>query len=85
LPHFHPLISQNDIITLITTTSIAQIEARQYVDDLIDSFMIFDEGADVHLPSVAWTQQGIDFINLANHLSPPSIELAYGGEACPFI
>jgi len=85
LPHFHPLISQNDIIILITAASIAQIEVRQHVDDLIDNLMIFNEDDDAHLPSAARTQQGVDFINLANHLSPSSIELAYGGEACPFV
>ncbi len=75
---------RDDIITLITTTSIAQIEARQDVDDLIDNLMVLDESGDVHLPSAAGKQQGGEFMNLMNHLSPFWHLIGTGGRGLSF-
>jgi hypothetical protein len=39
-------------------------------DNLIDNFMIFNERDDLHLASTGRAKQRINFIHLANHLSP---------------
>lgn len=41
-------------------------------DDLIDDLRVFNEGDDPHLSSASRTEEGGNFIELADHLRPPS-------------
>jgi len=42
----------------------------EVVDDLVYDHMIFDKSDEFHFCTALWTDEGIDFIDLADHLRP---------------
>jgi len=44
----------------------------EVVDDLVYGHMIFDKSDEFHFCTALWTDEGIDFIDAADHLGPAS-------------
>jgi len=55
----------------------------EVADDLIDGLGIFDERDDLHLTSARRAQQGVELVDLADHLAPlfPTVGTADAGKA----
>jgi hypothetical protein len=42
----------------------------EMTDDSVDGFRFFNKRDEAHLASAGWSQKGINFINLGDHLCP---------------